>query len=671
MSQHEFAWRRASVCVAALSGIVSSAAATAPVAPPPIEAFFGAETFKSAQISPSGRWVVSLVGGGGLRDRLVLTDLEDKEPTKILAVLTSADIAEFRWVNDDWLTYGVSSQEDRSGKRKSPGLLSISRNGERTRILIKRDYEQSVFDRTLARVLNPDHYYLAPGAPGKNEVVIGHANFDPVNRADVTHITPLALNVESGVTRTLVDRSLPNVFSWIFDHLGRARVAVSWQGGEFVTVYWSNGDASNWSQIGRFPVLAQEFEPAFVDQSDNLFVYRSSGENGEQQLYRFDFKTGKPEAEPWVTVPGFDALVTPVRSPQTGTLQGLRVVGEAESTVWLEPAMQGVQAKIDSLLPGRVNVLECRPCDKPKNILVRSFTDRDPGQYFLYQAGSDQLQRLGRERSTLNPENAARVQFHRLTARDGVQVPVWVTGAPAKGEPMKPTVVLVHGGPWVRGGYWEWEGKAQFLASRGYLVVAPEFRGSDGYGRKLERAGWKQWGQSMQDDVTDALRFAVDKGWADPKRVCIAGASYGGYATLMGLAKDPDQYQCGVAWVAVSDQALMFSTHWSDITSDTKRVSMPTRIGDPVKDASMLTTNSPLAHAKRIKAPVLLAYSAQDKRVPLVHGEKMREALKANGREPEWVVYDGEGHSWQRNETHIDFWKRVEVFLAKHLKATP
>lgn len=664
MSRFNIAWSRAIIFGAAVAGVLGSTLiAAAPVAPPPVEAFFGGDTYMAAQISPSGRWVVSLVGGGGMRDRLVLTDLEDKEPTKILAVLTSADIATFDWVNDDWLTYTVRTPEDRSGRRQAPGLFAVSRNGERTRVLIKRDYRPSAMERTLERALHPNHLYLAPGALGTNEIVVGHVGND--------HIMPLALNVESGATRTLVDKSPPNVYGWVFDHLGRARVAVSWQDEQFVTLYWSKGDSSEWTQIGRFPVLEQEFWPAFVDQSDNLFVYRPSGENGEQQLHRFDFSTGKPEAGPWVTVPGFDARVGPVRSSQTGMLHGLRVVGEAESTVWLEPAMQGVQAKIDSLLPGRVNVLVCRPCDKPKNVLVWSYTDRDPGQHFLYQAGSDQLQRLGRRRSALNPDDAAKVQLHRLTARDGLKVPVWITGAPAKGEPMKPTVVLVHGGPWMRGGFWEWDRRAQFLASRGYMVVAPEFRGSSGYGRKHERAGWKQWGQSMQDDITDALRFTVDKGWADPKRVCIAGADYGGYATLMGLAKDPEQYKCGVAWVAVSDPAMMYSVHWSDISIESKQITMPTMIGDPVKDASMLTANSPLALANRIKAPVLLAYSAQDRQVPIVHGEKMREALKANGREPEWVVYDGEGHSWQRNETHIDFWKRVEVFLAKHLKATP
>jgi dipeptidyl aminopeptidase/acylaminoacyl peptidase len=199
-------------------------------------------------------------------------------------------------------------------------------------------------------------------------------------------------------------------------------------------------------------------------------------------------------------------------------------------------------------------------------------------------------------------------------------------------------------------------------------VITPEFRGSTGFGDQHFRAGWKQWGLRMQDDVNDALRFAVDKGLVDPKRVCIAGASYGGYATLMGLARDPDLFKCGVAWVAVTDPRLMYSVHWSDVSKETKEYTMPVMVGDQQKDAAMLEANAPIRLASKIKAPLLLAYGLQDRRVPLVHGEKMRSALIAAGAKPEWVVYDNEGHGWENSDNEIDFWTRVERFLEKNLK---
>jgi dipeptidyl aminopeptidase/acylaminoacyl peptidase len=215
-----------------------------------------------------------------------------------------------------------------------------------------------------------------------------------------------------------------------------------------------------------------------------------------------------------------------------------------------------------------------------------------------------------------------------------------------------------------------WDPEAQFLATRGYVVIEPEYRGSTGYGEAHFRAGWKQWGQRMQDDVTDALKFAIDKGLVDPKRVCIAGGSYGGYSTLMALArdKDKDMYKCGVAWVAVTDPRYMYSVHWSDISEKSKTYTLPEMLGDPQKDAAMLKANAPIELASKIRAPVLLAYGARDRRVPLVHGEKMRDALKEAGSAPQWVVYDDEGHGWARTVNRIDFWRRTEAFLAKYLK---
>jgi dipeptidyl aminopeptidase/acylaminoacyl peptidase len=265
----------------------------------------------------------------------------------------------------------------------------------------------------------------------------------------------------------------------------------------------------------------------------------------------------------------------------------------------------------------------------------------------------------------------ATLDFHRIKTRDGADLPVWVT-TPAKSVAAATppaAVVLVHGGPWLRGGHWRWDDDAQFLASRGYVVVEPEFRGGTGFGDAHFRAGWKQWGGLMQDDVADAVKWAAGKGLIDPKRVCIAGASYGGYATLMGLIKHPELYRCGIAWVAVTDPRLLFAFSWlSDMSEEAKKYDLRTLIGDPDKDAAMLRAAAPVELAGRIKAPVMLAFGGVDQRVPLEHGTLMRDALRAAGNVPEWVVYPEEGHGWLRIESRVDFANRAERFLAKYLK---
>lgn len=390
-------------CLGPLAQVTASAQPTA-------EASSGPAFLIDAKMSPSSRWVVSLVGGGGMRDRLVLTDLEGQEPTKIITVLKTADVSSFRWVNDDWLIYSVTSDEDLSNVTRINGLLAVNRKGDRTRVLIKRSYEANLLDRVSARVLTPDHYYLAPGAPGTNEIIVGHANFDSKRWSEVNHVTPLALDIQNGSTRKLVDSDFSKVHRWLFDTQGRARLADSREDPEFSTIYWSPGDGKTWTRIAKFPIQKAEWEPAYVN-NDGLFVYRATDPKGEKQLYRFNFETGKADS--------------PARNAASG------VDGEATLRV-----MQDVQKKIDDALPGRTNTLSCGACETPGNVLVHSYSDQEPGQFLVYQVAGNQLQRLGVQRPQSQSEQSSGGYLNRAPARALTAMPVWTNGVP---DPAKST----------------------------------------------------------------------------------------------------------------------------------------------------------------------------------------------------------------------------------------
>jgi dipeptidyl aminopeptidase/acylaminoacyl peptidase len=229
-------------------------------------------------------------------------------------------------------------------------------------------------------------------------------------------------------------------------------------------------------------------------------------------------------------------------------------------------------------------------------------------------------------------------------------------------------VVLVHGGPWVRGADVSWAAEAQFLASRGYRVIQPEFRGSTGYGGNLFRAGFKQWGLAMQDDLTDSVRWAAEQKLIDPARVCIYGGSYGGYAALMGAIASPGVYKCAVSYAGVTDIDLMRNIDWSDMSNDYKQYGMPVLVGDPVKDAAQLAATSPLKRAGEIKIPILLAHGSVDRRVPIVHARKFVSAAQDAGVDIEMVDYFDEGHCFCTPKNETDFYGRLERFLAKSLK---
>lgn len=632
------------------------------VAQIPVEAFFKPAQLRGAALSPSGRWLAALSSQGKGPVGFVMLDLDGKEPSRFIGASDRDDVVWFRWVSEDWLVFRVDDPNDRSYRGLGSGLMSMRRDGQESRMLIARDWE-TVDPFRRRRALEPNHYFLGLGAPGTQQVVIAEIHFDATNQ--VSHATPKSLDVATGALRTLVSDDAPRARGWWLDAKGRPRVAQSVQAG-IMTTHWADS-AGKWQVIQTSPVFNQGFVPEYVDGEDALVV-DAANEEGSLELRPFDFKTGKPGSAVLLATPGFSSSVGVIRDRDNDRILGLELDVDTRVQHWLSPVMAQLQARVDAKLPGRVNRLFCRQCENPQRVLVESYSDVDPGMLVLLRPQEDKWQMLGKLRPEVDPARMARMEFHRIKARDGVDLPVWVTRPRGPSDKAAPAVVLVHGGPWVRGAIWSWNAEAQFLASRGYVVVQPEFRGSTGYGSRHFRAGFRQWGQAMQDDVTDALQFAISRGWVDRSRVCIMGASYGGYATLMGLAKDPDQYRCGVAFAAVADPRFMFDFHWNDVSSEAKSYSLPVLLGDRKADDAMFAANSPLEQASRIKAPVLLVHGGQDRRVPMQNAERMRAALEARGKVVEWVTYPDEGHGFQYLQNELDYYRRVEAFLAKHLK---
>jgi dienelactone hydrolase len=482
--------------------------------------------------------------------------------------------------------------------------------------------------------------------------------------------TPLRLDTVTGRTTVINTGLEQSAESWLANAAGQPLVAVSRSKGQ-ETVYWRARIADPWTVISsgsEYLRKSGDLQPLALGADEQLYAssLRANKEQTEA-LFRFDPVTRRLESEPVVGVQGFDFTGHLIFNHKTRTLLGVRYTSDATDTVWFNADMKSLQANIDKRLVGLINLLDVAECGCSPWVVVTSYSDHQSPIYSLYDRETNQLETIGQSRPKLDARRMATREFVRIQARDGQDMPMYVTRPQGQGP--WPTVMLVHGGPQMRGGIWIWDADSQFLASRGYLVVEPEFRGSTGYGDKLFRAGWKQWGLAMQDDVADAARWAIGQGLADARRVCIAGASYGGYATLMGLIRDRDLYRCGVAWAAVTDIGLMFSLHWSDLPETWKRYGMPLLIGDPVKDAAQLEATSPLKQAERVTQPLLLAFGGSDHRVPIEHGARFRDAVRKTNPQVEWVEYPDEGHGWFKPENRYDFWGRVEKFLAKQLAA--
>jgi acetyl esterase/lipase len=634
---------------------------------PSVESFFRHPDVGFVKLSPSGRYVVLLNRLDSGQQALVVRETADLKKVNTITTFESARLVDVNWVNDNRLTFTLKNV-----KIEFEGNLdqfAADRDGTHLTHLISGNWtheQQKLGSLIKDRVLTADYAFMDVTHDGSDDIIVGKLswnNVDPQPQA----VHPYRLNTRSRVLADMVQGAQPElVKGWSFDASDQPRIAITSGKGRCV-VYYRAEAAGPWSEISNRDCLQDEaFEPLEFDNRNTLYV--RNGYKGRMALFAFDLNTKTLGKEPFVDIDGFDFTGTLEQDYAAKKILGVRFDADAASTAWLDPAMQGIQKKVDALLPGSINHVSCASdCRNPVAVTVVATSDRMPPTYFLYTPADGHIVGLGSSHPDIHPKQMGKRDFFRYAARDGLQIPVYVTMPPDKADGPRPAIVLVHGGPWVRGGSWEWDARAQFLASRGYVVLQPEFRGSTGFGSALFRAGWRQWGRTMQDDLVDAAAWAVKQGWADPKRIGIMGASYGGYATLMGLARDPDVFRAGVEWAGVTDIELMFTLPQSDLSDDARRYDLTTLIGDALKNPAAFTDVSPLAQAGRIRQPLLMAHGAQDRRVPVVHAAKMHNAIVAKNANVEYVVYPEEGHGWRHEEDNIDFWKRVEAFLDKNL----
>lgn len=334
--------------------------------------------------------------------------------------------------------------------------------------------------------------------------------------------------------------------------------------------------------------------------------------------------------------------------------------------VWVptEPSMKSELEAIDAAIAGDFWIVSMDAADS-RWILMES-RDNGPQRFWNWDRKTKKAEALFTAQPKLEGLPLAEMKPVNITARDGLVLPSYLTLPVGKAPKNLPMVLLVHGGPWGRD-MWGYNPSVQWLANRGYAVLQVNFRASTGFGKKFLNAGNRQWGLAMHDDLIDSVSWAVKEGFVDPKQVAIMGGSYGGYATLAGLAFTPDQFKCGVDIVGPSNLFTLMSTippYWASF-----KAQMVKRMGDPdvAADKDLLTKASPLFAASKIKSPLLIGQGANDPRVKVAESEQIVSAMEKNGLAVTYVVYPDEGHGFARPENRIDFYARSEEFLAKCL----
>jgi dipeptidyl aminopeptidase/acylaminoacyl peptidase len=606
--------------------------------------------FRNIKISPQGDHLAAsaVVDGKAVLSLIRLSDMKGVN----LRPREDDEISDFSWVGPQRLVYTV--------QLKAGGFEAPFATGELYTVGADGDGQARLIGyRAKGEGISAELVF--PVTTSGNRVLVATTRWN--GSAEGTYPVAAWMDLATGKTNDIMTAPVRNA-TFVADNDGEIRFASARGTDQKMRVYYRVKDAAAWELLfdesRGDPVV---FPAGFDRDNANAYLY-CDGARKVGGLCRWNVATRTLSTLWSGEEAGVESLV--------GTFDDRDIVavrsmpGRPATTLIKHDAPESkLLATLSQQFPGEDISLRSSTTDGSKVVFLVS-GDRDPGQFFLYDAKARRASFLFARMPWIEPESMAAMEPISLKARDGLVLHGYLTRPPGKAEAKDlPLVVFVHGGPHGPRDEWGFDPYVQVLASRGYAVLQVNYRGSGGYGRAFEQAGYREWGGKMQDDVTDATHWAFAQGIADPKRTCIFGGSYGGYAALEGAVKEPALYRCAIGYVGVYDLRMMYSR--GDIQQSLYGENYLKRVLG--EDDAELTARSPLAHIDRLKAKVMLIVGGQDKRVPPAHGLALHSALSKAHVEHEWLYQRTEGHGFY-DEKHVeDLYSKVLAFLDRNIGA--
>jgi dipeptidyl aminopeptidase/acylaminoacyl peptidase len=634
---------RLSSCLASLALAASMSGATPPPELP-VETFFKKPNISQVTFSPDGKRIACLVPYER-RMNLAVIDFE-KKTKNLLTKFKDNDVGSLHWANDERVVF-TKNFDGRPGST----VYAVNRDGTDPVLLVGGAAEAATEQHA-----NPQFRGLLARLPQDPKHMLVLASLSGAQGPDVC-----LMNLKTG--KLTLEVANPGwVRHWVLDRHRVARAAVAVQG-RTITVLLRDPAKATFSPVHSHQQDERGWYPLAFDGDDRTLFVASSVGRETTAVYRYDTAT-RTMGELVHGDPTYD-VESVLWDEARQKIVAIPVNAERPRMHWLDRDSEALQQRIDQSLRDTSNrLLHASPDGSRRLISARS--DRDPGVYYLFDSTTKKIEELAVLKPGIDPDQMAPMRPVTFQSRDGLTLHAYLT-LPLGREPKKlPLVIHPHGGPYGIRDSWGFDPEVQFYANRGYAVLQVNFRGSGGYGARFERAGWKKWGLEMQHDLTDAVNWAVAAGLADPQRVVIAGASYGGYATMAGLAFTPELYCAGINYLGrvdlagkIRDQETKEMRHW-----------FLTRLGDieNAADRKRLRDTSPVYFADRIVAPVLMAYGQNDTQVPIDQGHDMAAALKKAGKTFEMIIEEKEGHGFRKEELSIAFYTRVDEFLKKYVQ---
>ncbi len=601
----------------------------------PLEDFFKNPEKSSYQISPNGSFY-SFMAPYKNRMNIFIQKIGDSSATQ-LTFEEARDIAGYFWPNNEQIVF----LKDEGGDENFH-LFGVNIDGS-------NPISFTDFEGVRAQIIDdlPDQ---------KDFVVIG------LNKRNKQVFDPYRLNLKSGEISMLAENP-GNIQSWMFDHDGKLRIATAIVDGVNQSILYRETEEEEFKTIITTN-FKEGFSPQFFTFDNKNIIGSSNLGRDKSAIVEFDPITAK---EVKVLYANNDYDVNGV-----GYSKKRKVITAAYFNSWkserhyFDSTSKAIFENIQKQLPGYE--IGISGINKEENtIILRTYSDKSLGAYYIYTSEDNKMEKIVEVSPWIDENEMSNQLPISYNSRDGLKINGYLTlpkGYNMENAKNLPVVINPHGGPWARDN-WGFNPEIQFLANRGYAVLQMNFRGSTGYGRKFFEASFKKWGREMQDDITDGTQWLIDKGIADSTRIAIYGGSYGGYATLMGLVKEPQMYAAGVDYVGVSNMFTFMKTippYWEPMLE-----MMYEMVGDIERDSAMLREVSPVFHVDKIKSPLFIAQGVNDPRVNVDESDQMVKAMKEKGIEVEYLVKEDEGHGFRNEENKFDFYRAMEKFLSIQL----
>ncbi len=640
---------------------------------PPVQAFGQLPFIKSAQLSPDGKHFLAVQSLDG-KPVVAIYEVGGAANAKPV-VIPSTDwlIRSAQWVKNDRIVINVT--QSKRLLETGPKLhtyeraMSVGIDGSDPVALLAHNPNLNfnlgtgwIVDRDLG---DPDNVFMPFWSFADVRVsadVTRHSGLDDDDYADLYVNELYKINVHTGEGSRVADGG-HYTYGWYMDGNGQIVARVDETTHPLVDhlMLFRDGD---WKQVGAFDAEADKgADVEGLSQDGRSLVRFGRDSDSMRTLMQMDISSGTVST--LFENPSFD-VGGAIGDDWTHRVVGAWYEADSPTIVYFDPKREALQKGLEQAFPG-LNVSAVSLDIAQDKVIVAVEGPRNPTFYYYLDRTTHQALPIASAYPGLSADDLGEMRPYPYKARDGLMIPAYLTLPPGRVARNLPAVVFPHGGPDSRDsiGFDWW---AQFYANRGYIVFQPNYRGSTGYGHKFTEAGLHQWGLRMQDDITDGVQKMIADGLVDPKRVCIVGASYGGYAALAGAAFTPNLYACAVSVAGVSDLPSMIREERTRYGKDSSDLSFwISRIGSPDDDSEQLRKTSPALHADQIKCPVLLMHGDGDTTVPIRQTQEMYDAMTSAGKNVRFVTLEGDDHYLALAESRIRILSETESFLAQNI----